>query len=372
MNRRIIIFSNSSWNLYNFRKSLITTLKDSNFEVYCVCKKDEYSEQLEGICDRLIILNLDATSTRIFKDIFCVIQFCLILLRFRPKAVLSFTLKMNIYSGLLCRLLLIPHYPTISGLGSAYLKSNKLRQSIIFVQRVSFRKSKSIFFHNDTDLRTFRYLKIGHQKYYQSVAGSGVDIDAFKGVPSDLRFLNDGLHLYFIGRLIKDKGIVEYLEAAKILSTTHPFIKFHIVGRFDDGNPSAIREDLLNMYLEHNVFYHGSTDNVLKYLTRADFVVLPSYREGLSKLLLEAAASATPMIAANVPGCREVVIDNVTGFLCKPRSVEDLARAIRLASQADRDKKIKLGERARSLAISQFSSRAVADTYAANIELLYS
>ena len=369
MKKRIIILSNSCWNLYNFRKPLIKSLKEQNLEVFCICKKDEYALQLEGICDRLFTLDLNATSKSIFKDFYYIIRLFLLLIRLRPKAVLSFTVKMNIYSGLLCRFLSIPHLPTISGLGSTYVSSNiYLRRGITFLHRISLRHSKTIFFHNETDLRTFRYFRIGHLKNYQLVAGSGVDIETFKPALREARFRNDSLQLYFIGRLIKDKGIIEYLEAAKMLSATHPNIRFNIVGKIDNDSPSAISKKFLDNYSDHNICYHGPTEDVTRYLTYADFVVLPSYREGLSKLLLESSAMAIPMIASKVPGCREVVIDNTTGFLCKQKNVQDLARVIVVASKASRDQKIKLGERARDLAIKQFSSQAVAKIYIAKVE----
>lgn len=365
MKKRIIVFSNTSWNLYNFRLPIINEARRLGYEVICVCTGDNYSDKLGLHCDKLILSSLNPTSTFILSDLKYFILCFTILIKYPPHCVLSFTIKNNIYVGLLCRFLKIPFIPTISGLGSGLInKSKNLKKSILCLYRSSLKNANCIYFHNKTDLRFFTSNKIAKHDVCKVVGGSGVNIHEYAPIFNRRKTNSKLVHFYFIGRLLKDKGVVEFLDAAYSLAKTNKSLRFHLVGKIDIANPSAISNSLIKRYTQLNsIIYHGETDNVKDYLEKADFVVLPSYREGLSKILLEAASMGIPMIATDVPGCREIVIEDKTGITCKPKNYLDLARAIFKASTLPNDTKKALGNNARLIIEEKFSSNIVSASY---------
>ena len=206
---------------------------------------------------------------------------------------------------------------TITGLGTAFLKDDLRQKLVRMLYRISQRSAFRIFFQNAEDQRMFveaGLVPTGRDVY---IPGSGVDLQRFDFKPlparSSLRFL-------LIARLLRDKGVVEYVEAARMLKRKFPEAEFQLLGFLDADNHSAVsRADVEQWVAEGVVNYLGKTDNVVPFMEAADCVVLPSYREGLPKTLIEAAAVGRPLVATDVVGCRDVVKDGFNGFLCEAK-----------------------------------------------------
>ena len=365
MKKKVMIFSNSCWNIYNFREAIIKTLRDNNYEIICICKKDRYEQKLAEAVDKLILMNLNPASLFLLNDMKFIILSFFSIWREKPDFILSFTVKNNIYAGLLSRILKVKFFPTVSGVGSGVINKNSfIRLSVLTLYKVSLLKSKKVFFHNESDRKLFREFNIVYEENSTVVAGSGVDTEKYVPFRNVGKISRNKTNFYFIGRLIKDKGILEFLNAAqKILKTTDNSV-FYVVGTLDSANPSSIARSLLQQYVQPGkIEYLGESDDIIYQLNNADFVVLPSYREGLSKALLEAASMSIPMIASDVPGCREIVLDEVTGFLCRPKDVDSLVFAMEKAISLSSRDRTKMGENAREKIISEFSNKQVADEY---------
>ncbi|MFW5613626.1 MAG: glycosyltransferase family 4 protein, partial [Campylobacter hyointestinalis] len=242
----------------------------------------------------------------------------------KPDIVLNFTIKPNIYSSLICRYLKIPCISNITGLGTIFIKQNFITKIAKFLYKIALNKNKSIFFQNDDDKKLFlKYNLISQKNNIDVLPGSGVDLDKFKPSP---KVDNDKFIFLFIGRLIRDKGISELIEASIMLGAKYDNFKIWLLGELGVQNNTAISQDELNGWLKNDfIEYLGTTDNVADIIAKSDCVVLPSYREGTPRSLLEAAAMAKPIITTNTVGCRDVVSDGINGLLCEVANAKDLA-----------------------------------------------
>ncbi|CUU82610.1 Alpha-1%2C4-N-acetylgalactosamine transferase PglJ %2C CAzY family GT4 [Campylobacter hyointestinalis subsp. hyointestinalis] len=320
---KIIIISNTSWSIYNFRFNLATALIDNGYEVAIVAPKDRYTSKLN---QKFNVYNVDIDSNGInpIKDIKTIFELYKVYKQLKPDIVLNFTIKPNIYSSLICRYLKIPCISNITGLGTIFIKQNFITKIAKFLYKIALNKNKSIFFQNDDDKKLFlKYNLISQKNNIDVLPGSGVDLDKFKPSP---KVDNDKFIFLFIGRLIRDKGISELIEASIMLGAKYDNFKIWLLGELGVQNNTAISQDELNGWLKNDfIEYLGTTDNVADIIAKSDCVVLPSYREGTPRSLLEAAAMAKPIITTNTVGCRDVVSDGINGLLCEVRNAKDLA-----------------------------------------------
>lgn len=365
MDKNVIIFSNSCWNIYNFRLPIIKKLSNSGYRITCVCAPDDHKMDLNKFVDNIIDVKIKSNRIDIISDIIYFLSFIKILFNMKPVIVLSFTIKYNIYIGIISRLININFFPTISGLGSVFIsKSKTFRTITILLYRVALKRASNVFFHNKTDMRYFINKRICDKDNSSVVNGSGVDLEFFKNTDQSGNKDTQVLRFYYVGRIIKDKGIVEFLESANHIIKLHKNIEFFILGTLKSNNPSFLSETEFNTLLvPKKITYLGESKNVAQHLKNADFVVLPSYREGLSKALLEAAAMSIPLIASDVPGCREIVLSNITGFLCTPRSTNSLIKCIEKAIFLKIEARQKMGINARAHIETHFSTESVAAEY---------
>lgn len=358
---KILISVNTFWNIFNFRLDLIKELKSKGYIIYAVAPIDEYVSKLESKGIICYGVNLDPMGTNPLKDLQLINQYYKIFKKNKPDIILSFTIKANIYGNIAARVLKIPTINNISGLGTIFIKKSLSTYIGEFLYKFSLKSSSHIFFQNIDDKQLFITNKLVEPNISTIVPGSGVNIEMF----SCDRTKNKGNKFLFVGRLISDKGVFEYLEAAISVLKTYPNKEFLLAGEMGYNNKTALSEKQLEKYTKNypQIKYLGKTDDVIMLLNSVDVMVLPSYREGLSKSLIEAAAMTLPIITTNVPGCSDVVEDEYNGLLCKVKSVYSLERAIFKIINLSESNRIEMGINGRKKVINRFSSKIVNKIY---------
>ncbi len=362
---RIILAANSIWNIRNFRSGLVRALLERGHEVATVAP-GRVGVEIDGTEVRHRSWPVDRSGTNPIRDVACIGRLAWIVREERPDVFFSFTVKPNIYGCLVCSILKVPAVPNVSGLGTAFLGHSAFRRAIVLMYRVAFRAAAAVFFQNPDDLHLFVRDRIVRARQAQLLPGSGVDLDHFTpaGLPPELHFL-------MIARLLGDKGVREYVEAARTLRRELPNATFALMGDLDIQNRSAITASELDGWATEGVIeYLGSAADVRPSIARSAAVVLPSYREGLPRTLLEAAAMGRPLIATDVPGCREVAREGVTGFLCKEKDPSSLAAAMRRLASTAYEERVAMGARARAMAEGEFDETIVLRAYLDAVERL--
>ncbi|MCH9740018.1 MAG: glycosyltransferase family 4 protein [Epsilonproteobacteria bacterium] len=349
--KRVVIVLNTSWNIYNFRLNLMKSLRDKGFKVIALAPKDDYSEKLKDEGFEWVDLPLENDGTNPIKELLQIIRFYKIYKQINPDIVLHYTIKPNIYGTLAAKCLNIPVINNVSGLGTIFLNESLSAKVAKLLYRVSFRFADAVFFQNEDDQRVFIDNKLVKSNQSQVIPGSGIDSSRF--APLEVQ-KDDSTQTVFlmIARLIKEKGIVEYIEAIKMLKVQYPKVRFQLIGSLYLENPSAISEALLQRWIgERLIEYICFSDNMEEVIAGVDCVVLPSYREGLSRVLLEAASMAKPIVTTNVAGCKDVVDDGINGFLCNVKDANSLAKQMeKMILMSEEDRK-RMGEKGREIII---------------------
>ena len=283
-----------------------------------------------------------------------------VLRRLRPAVYCSFTIKPNVYGSIAARLSGVPSIANVTGLGTAFLAKGALWRLTRSMYRAAFKCSYAVYFHNGDDLRAFVEGGIVNPAQARVIAGSGIDLDHYG--PAELPA---GPPVFlFIGRLLRDKGVREFVEAARLVKATHPRARFQLLGDIDPGNRTSVTAMELRSWLDEGVVEHlREQQDVRPFIAAASTVVLPSYREGMSRALLEAAAMARPLVGSDVPGVRELAEEGVTGARFAPRDAGSLAQAMGRIAEASPETLRRYGANAREKVEREFSEEAVVQTY---------
>jgi len=293
------------------------------YEVIAVAPADKYAPQLPAMGCRFVPLPMDNKGTHPGRDLLLLWRFFRLIRNERPDLFLGYTIKPNIYGSIVARATGVPVINNIAGLGSVFIKGGGLNRLVRFLYRLALARSCKVFFQNEDDRQLFIKGGLVSKVVAERLPGSGIDLKKFRPVSlpvrSQIRFL-------LIARMLWDKGVGEYVEAARILKQRGLNVDVCLLGFLDVQNPSAISKSQMDGWVAEGVVcYLGVSDDVREEIALADCVVLPSYREGTPRTLLEAAAMARPIVTTNAVGCREVVDDGVNGFLCRPKDASDLA-----------------------------------------------
>ncbi|MEN8880393.1 MAG: glycosyltransferase family 4 protein [Polaribacter sp.] len=358
---KIVISINTTWNVYNFRLDLIKKLIALGHNLVVIAPKDEYVSKLEEINIRCYHVSLNTKGTNPAKDIRLVYQYYKLYKYLKPDCILSYTIKPNIYGNFAARLLSIPTINNISGLGTLFIKKSIVTYIGKILYRLSLSYSYHVFFQNNDDKLLFTSNKLVSSKISSIIPGSGVDVRKF----NFNRIQNKANKFLFVGRLIADKGIFEYLDAAVSVLKKYPNKEFLLIGELGYNNKTAISKKQLETYTNNyaQIKYLGKTDNIVSLLRYVDVMILPSYREGLSKSLIEAASMSLPIISTNVPGCKDVVVDGFNGFLCKVKSKYSLEKAIFKMINIKEKERLQFGFNGREKVINRFSSDIINKIY---------
>jgi glycosyltransferase involved in cell wall biosynthesis len=363
--KKIVISLNSAWNLYNFRAGLIQALSRDGHEVVAIAPADDYAGRLPALGCRFVPLLMNATGTNPLQDISLLRAYWKLLSAERPDAYLGFTIKPNIYGSIAASALNIPTINNIAGLGKAFQSDGWLTHVVAHLYRAALKPAKMVLFQNEEDHAAFLAKSIVSAQKSLRVPGSGVDIARFDLAPVEP--VTDGQPFRFLlaARLLWEKGIAEYVEAARILRARGRNIDCAIAG-FPAGDPQlgATQSQLEAWSRDGSIRYLGVSDHIAAELSQADCVVLPScYREGVPRILLESAAARRPIVTTDWIGCRDAVDHMVNGFLCQPRDASDLALAMERMMDTPLAERQAMGERGRAKVSSSFSEASVIDVY---------
>jgi glycosyltransferase involved in cell wall biosynthesis len=355
-----VVAANAAWFITNFCGGLVRGLRQAGYEPVVVAPPDPLVEEsMRALGVRHYPVAIQRSGLNPLADLRLFFAYWRLLKRLRPTAWFSYTIKPNIYGSLAAGLNGIPAFPNVTGLGTAFIRQGPLQQVVMRLYRAVFRRVPLVFFQNEEDRQLFverAIIKPGQAR----VAPLGIDLDHFAPAP-----LSDGPPTFLlIARLLRDKGVVEFMQAARSLRAELPNAQFQLLGPIDEGNRTAIARAELDDWVRDGVVeYLGTTDDVRPFIAAATAIVLPSYREGLPRSLLEAAAMERPLIATDVPGCRELVEDGSNGYLCRVRDPASLAAAMkRLAELPDEDR-LAMGQAARKQVQERFSEEFLIRSY---------
>jgi glycosyltransferase involved in cell wall biosynthesis len=360
---RVAIVINTSWNIWNFRASLVRALQLAGHEVLAIAPPDDYSPRLETeLGCRFVPILMENKGTNPVKDAALTLRFYRIYRREKPDVVLHYTIKPNIYGSIAARLAGVPSINNVSGLGTVFIVKNFVSQVALGLYRFAFRFPRKVFFQNGDDRQLFLDHGLVPPGITDLLPGSGVDINRFRPAAAFTR--QTPFVFLMVARVLYEKGVVEYFEAAKTVRAAVPGTRIQLLGSLDEaggvGVPRATFEDWLR---GGDIEYLGRSDDVAAHLHRADCVVLPSYREGTPKTLLEAAAVGKPLVTTDVPGCRETVVDGRNGYLCQVRSGADLAAKMLQVLGLPAADLQRMGQASRHLAETRFDEQLVLDKY---------
>lgn len=327
---KIAVLSSHTPSLFWFRMDMMLSFKKLGHNVIAIGNEpaENWAAKFAGYGIKYLSIDVVRNGINPLKDFKTLKQLLRILKQERPDKLFTYQSKTVIYGGIAANMLKITEtYPLIAGIGSIFLSGNIKTKIIRFIlkteYRIALRKSPNVFFQNNDDIKVFSDNKIIKPNQPVLLNGSGVNLEIFKEKP-----LPKGTSFLCISRLIKDKGVFEYLEAAKLVKKQYPQVRFLLVGPFDT-NPSALTPKQLQPYIDNNIIeYFGETDDVKPYLEMCNVFVLPSYREGTPKSVLEAMATGRAIITTDAPGCRETVINEKSGYMIPIKDVRALSDAM--------------------------------------------
>lgn len=358
---KIAIVLNTSWNVYNFRMGLIRALQENGHEIIVIAPYDNYSQKIiEAGCEYHKV-KMDSRGANPVKDSALLVELYWIYRKTKPDVILHYTIKPNIYGTMAATFLGLPVINNVCGLGTVFLNDNLVSKIAGWMYKIAFRFPKKVFFQNKDDFQLFKERNLLKGEIGEIIPGSGINLSHF--TPSAFK-RNKTFTFLLISRLIHDKGIVEYIDAIKQMRSEGMEAKFQLLGAKDAEHRRGIDPTIIDGWIENEtVEYLGTTDDVRPYIHSADCIVLPSYREGTPRTLLEAASSAKPIVATDVPGCKSVVEHEHNGLLCKLKNPDDLAEKMKdMMNRSDFQIK-RFGENGRKKMEKEFNESLVIEKY---------
>lgn len=360
---RILILANIGLGLYNFRRELLEELVKKN-EVYFCIPNDEFVEPIKKIgCNFVDNPFLERRGTNPVKDLKLISYYKKILREIKPKVVFTYTIKPSAYGGMACASLDVPYVVNITGLGTAIENGGLMQKISCFMYRRGLRKAQKVFFQN-TENRDFM---INHKVVtspYDMLPGSGVNLDNY----TVAEYPNgDTIDFVFVARIMKEKGIDQYIDAAKEIRKRHPNTRFHICGFCENDYEETLRK----LTEEGIIIYHGLVKNMTEIYQQMSCTIHPTYYpEGLSNVLLESAASGRPIITTNRSGCREVVDDGVNGYVIEEKNSADLIEKIEKFLSLSFEERKKMGLEGRKKVEREFDRSVVIEKYIKELKMV--
>ena len=352
-NKRILVLANNDVGLYRFRKDLLAALLNTGNEVYISLPNGGLVPELVQLGCRYLETPIDRRGMNPIQDSKLFNQYRAMLRKVKPDLVITYTIKPNIYGGLACRMAHIPYAVNITGLGSAIENGGWLKRFVLSLYRPALKDAKVIFFENTGNRDALVATGVVPKGRDVVLNGAGVNLEDYPYQPypqeGPVRFL-------FVGRIMREKGVDEFFAAARRMKQNYgDGVEFHIVGSFEEAY-KPLMDELAQAGV---VKYHGYQSDMKPFYAMAGCVVLPSYHEGMSNVLLEAAASGRPLITSDIPGCREAVENGVSGYLCPVKNAGALYDAMQRFAELPKDLKTEMGRRGRARMEQHFSKKAV-------------
>jgi len=364
----VLMTVNAAWNIWNFRKPIVQALLDGGHKVTILAPPDDFVDRLKQLGCAFIQLDMNAKGLNPLDEWRLLRRFKQIFSEQEPDIVLSYTIKNNTFGALAAKSLGIPFVPNVSGLGTGFLSGGALQFVVEQLYRRAYRGLPIVFFQNEDDRDLFTSRRLVSADQARLLPGSGIDLEHYQA--TDLSQSAAPIFL-LIARLLRDKGVLEFVEAAQEIKAARPEVRFQLLGAAGSANRTAIPADTVEGWVKEGVVeYLGTTSDVRPNIAASTCVVLPSYREGAPRTLIEAAAMARPLIATDVPGCRAVVDHDATGFLCTVRDADSLAAAMRRFLDLSPDQQRDMGRAGRAKMECEYDQKLVVLAYAHAIQEL--
>lgn len=359
---KILILANNDVGLYKFRKELIEALLKEH-EVHISLPYGEFVDDMVELGCIYHNVEFDRHGTNPIKELGQISYYKKLLKSIKPNVVLTYTIKPNIYGGMACAAVKVPYFCNITGLGTAIENLGIMQKISLTLYRLGLKKARKVFFQNQQNLDFMLKHKVVKSNYHL-LPGSGVNLNNFTLM--DYPNEQTNINFLFIGRVMKDKGIDEFLSMAKQIKSKYQCTSFDIIGMIDGDYEDTINTAVSEGYIN----YHGLQSDVKPFVQKSHCVVLPSYHEGMANVLLEAAASGRPVIATDIAGCRETFDDGVSGFSCEPKSAESLIGAVEKFITIPYEQKKEMGIAGRKKVEQQFDRQIVINAYLKEINNL--
>ena len=362
LKKKYLIIANNSGGLYRFRKDLIKRLLSDGYEVYAITPFDESIDELKRLGVKLIEQTMNRRGTNPMQEIRLLLDYRRIVNCVQPDVIVTYTIKPGIYGGLIARRMKIPYAVNITGLGTAFEKAGFFREIIVRLWKTALRSAKCVFFENEENAQIFCDLSIVKKEQIHVLHGAGVNLEdfPFAEYPEDESLI----HFLFIGRIMREKGMDELLEAIECLQQQYRNVRLDILGRCEEHYELRLKE------LEERgiIKYYGYQEDVQMYIRQAHAFVLPSYHEGMANTLLEAAAMGRPLITSNIHGCMEAVLDGETGYLCEVKNSESLMHQMERFMNLSYQQKCSMGKKSHDYVAEYFDKENIVQE---TIEILY-
>lgn len=368
--KRLVIVVNTAWMALKFRDRLIRTLREHGYHVTVLAQQDDSTDALRPLCDELISYKIDPRSTSVWTELATIADIHRHVRRIRPLAVLAFTIKPNIYACLVGRFQRVAVINNVTGLGSMHRLLGLKAWAMRTLYRTALSRSFRVFFQNAVDMQYMIDQQMVNPASASLLPGSGVDVDRYslrapRDPASPLRFT-------MVARLLKDKGVVEFADAARLIKRSSPEVQFDLWGILEASDARFVSAaDIAGWEAEGILRFRGVARDALEAFADADCAVLPSYYpEGVPRTLLEAASMGLPAITADMPGCRDAVVHGQTGIVCPPRDAAALATGMRKIMDLGSDGRAEMGRQARRRVEAEFDECIVLKAYLSNIGLV--
>ncbi|WAF89261.1 glycosyltransferase family 4 protein [Aeromonas hydrophila] len=358
----ICFVANTAWSMFNFRRGLLLHLINCGYQLTIIAPNDDYTKKLEDIGCIVHDLPMSAKGVNPFDDIKLVTLLYRYYRKLNPDFIIHYTIKPNIYGSLAAKMAGIPSLAITTGLGYTFVNDNFIAKIARQLYKMAFRYPKEVWFLNEDDRQSFLAYSLVSENKAKLLHGEGVNVSHFSPISSSMG--NNSTTFLLIARMLWDKGIGEYIEAARVIKSKYPKTHFQLLGACDVPNPSLISREQISIWESEGIVeYLGTTDDVRTVIANVDCVVLPSYREGIPRTMLEAAAMAKPLIVSDAPGCKDVVINGKTGFLCKVKNRDSLAAAMELIINQSTQERVDMGVAGRNLVLHKFDEQVVIKKY---------
>lgn len=365
----IALLSNTSWSIYNFREGLIRHLLEAGINVVIIAPRDSYSARLEQLGCIFEEIELNQYGTNPIQDIRYFRQVAKLFSKYSINFLITYTIKPNVYGNLAARLFRIPGIAVVTGLGHLFTVVSWKTTIAKWLYRIALRPGRQVWFLNKEDQQLFLNSKIVKAKQTDYLPSEGVDTNFFKPAENKIIANNTSFTFLFAGRLMDEKGVRDFANAARIVKNKYPEVNFEILGFIESNFPHAISRAELQAWENEGILkYLGETDNMKHHLNRVQCVVLPSYyREGVPRILLEAASMELPVITTDNVGCRDIVRHNFNGYLCKKKDMDSLSHWLEQMYLTKPEKRQIMGRRGRNLVLNIFQEELIVNRYLASI-----
>lgn len=360
--KSILISTNSIKGLYSFRKEVVENIINNNYKVVIIGPKSDRDSKFTELGIEIKHIEIQRRGKNILHDLKLLFIYIRLFKNLKPDIVLTYTIKPNIYSSIACRVLKIPYLVNITGLGEGVQRNKYLRLLTLKLYEIALKNAATVFFQNQNNLDYFLDNNIVKENQITLIPGSGVNLNKFKFIEYPKE--NTKIRFLFIGRIMKSKGIEELLKAIEIIQEQHKNITFDIVGPFEENY-----EEILNEYQQQGMLnFYGQQNEVRRFIEKAHAIINPSYHEGMSNVLLEAAASGRPVLASEVPGCIETFDEDISGIGFKAKDTDSLVFSINRFLNKTHDEKVEMGIKGREKIEREFNREIIVNTYMKKIK----